>query len=199
MIIGITGKIGSGKSTTATYLQEKYNYTEYSFASPLKEIGSIFQFTQDQLYGTQENKLEVHPHWGISSRTFLQRMGTEMFREYFPKVFPEIKLNHSIWIELFRLKYISNPKNYVISDVRFLDEANAIKEMGGVIIRTIRNNNVSSDSKQEHLHASETELERIVSDFTLDNNESITASQLNLDKIVSSLSFHRKNNNENQA
>ena len=57
MIIGITGKIGSGKSTLAQILEEKFGYTEYSMATPLKEIGRIFGFTEEQLYGTQEQKL----------------------------------------------------------------------------------------------------------------------------------------------
>lgn len=60
MIIGITGKIGSGKSTLSSYLTENHNYEEYSMAKPLKEIGKIFGFNDQQLYGTQEQKLEIH-------------------------------------------------------------------------------------------------------------------------------------------
>lgn len=170
MIIGITGKIGSGKSTIAEYLVNRHNYVEYSMASPLKEIGRIFGFTEDQLYGTQEQKLEIHPHWGISARTFLQKVGTEIFRETMPKIIPDMKIERTIWVDLFKIKYRKNPKLYVISDVRFLDEATVIKELGGIIIRTIRDNNVSSDSKLEHKHISEMEMDQIQEDFTIDNN-----------------------------
>jgi dephospho-CoA kinase len=41
MLIGITGKIGSGKSTSANYLVNSWNFTEYSMAEPIKEIGTI--------------------------------------------------------------------------------------------------------------------------------------------------------------
>lgn len=169
MIIGITGKIGSGKSTTAEILV-KNGYTEYSMSSPLKEIGKVFGFTHEQLYGSQEQKLQIHPHWGCSARTFLQKAGTELFRETMPKVIPEMKIEHTIWIDLFKLKYQRDPKSYVISDVRFLDEANVIKELGGIIIRTVRDNKISSDNKIEHVHRSELEMESIIPDYIIDNN-----------------------------
>lgn len=170
MLIGITGKIGSGKSTLATFLQEKYGYTEDSMANPLKKIGSIFRFTDRQLYGTQEEKLEVHPYWKISSRTFLQKVGTQIFRDILPTVIPEMHIENTVWIDLFKMRYSEGPKTVVISDVRFLDEEKAIRELGGIIIRTIRTNKVSSPSQEEHRHVSETEMEQIKADITVDND-----------------------------
>ena len=141
MIIGITGKIGSGKTTLANYLVGKYWYKEYSMGKPLKEIGAIFGFTKEQLYGTQEQKLQIHPVWGISARHFLQKVGTELFRDCLPKVIPEMKTQSTVWVDLFKIKYIQQPDLYVVPDLRFLDEARAISELGGIIIRTIRENN----------------------------------------------------------
>jgi len=166
MIIGITGKIGSGKSTLASYLQKK-GYTEYSFAQPLKEIGRIFGFSDKQLFGSQQEKLEIHPYWKVSAREFLQRVGTDLFRVALPQSCPEM---FSVWTRLFILKYSQEPGNYVISDVRFLDEAKTIKDLGGVLIRTSRNCQDSSLSGTEHLHVSEVEMSQIEVDFTIDNN-----------------------------
>lgn len=167
MLIGITGKIGSGKSTLAQYLVDQHGYEEYSFADPLKQIAMVLGFTEQQVYGTQENKLEIHPYWGISGREFLQKAGTELFRQELPRLIPSMK---NIWIELFRLRYEENPKLYVVSDVRFLDEAKIIKELGGIVIRTKRTNLAVSDSKTELKHSSETEMERINVDYTIDND-----------------------------
>lgn len=180
MIIGICGKIGSGKSTLANFL-EKLGFEEYSFANPLKKIGKIFGFTDVQLYGTQENKLEIHEKWGISSRTFLQKVGTELFRDILPKLIPEMKINRTVWADIFELDYKNNPRNIVISDVRFEDEAKLIKELGGIVIRTVRENSVISLTREELKHPSELELEKIKEDFLIDNNiESFDSAQKKL-------------------
>ncbi len=185
MIIGITGKLGSGKSTAAEHLVQQHCYTEYSFASPLKQIGEIFGFSYDQLYGTQENKLEIHPYWGISSREFLQKVGTELFRDLLPKVIPDMKIEYSVWVDLFKMCYRREPKLYVISDVRFLDEARAIKSLGGVIIKTERTNNIVSQSGSEMKHKSEMELMQIIPDYVINNDYlTILEAKQQLDCIV---------------
>ena len=102
MIIGITGKIGSGKSTLATYLTTHYGFTEYTLAGPLKQIGEIFRFSKQALYGSQEDKRQIDQYWGISAREFLQKVGTDLFRQELPKIIPDMKLNGSIWLELFK-------------------------------------------------------------------------------------------------
>lgn len=191
MIIGITGKIGSGKTTVANYLVENHGYTEYSMAYPLKEIGSIFGFTDEQLYGTQEQKLQIHPHWGISARTFLQKTGTELFREAMPKIIPEMKIERTIWVDLFKLKFQTKPELYVISDVRFLDEAAVIEELGGIIIRTVRDNTVSSGSKIEHKHRSELEMEQIRADYVIDNNSTKEEAQKCVEEILKTARFYK--------
>jgi dephospho-CoA kinase len=169
MIIGITGRIGSGKTTAAEYLI-KNGFKEYSMAGPLKEIGRIFHFEQHQLYGTQEQKLEINEHWGISSRHFLQKFGTDICRNALPKTIPDMKIGDTIWVRLFEIEQAKNPTtNYVVSDVRFLDEAACIKRMGGKVIRVVRNTETQGD---EHKHVSELEMERIEPDHTIDNNGS---------------------------
>jgi hypothetical protein len=170
MIVGITGKLGSGKTTLANNLIE-HKYEEYSFAEPLKRIAEILGFTKSQLYGTQEEKLEINELWGVSGREFLQRLGTEVFRKYIPTVFPSLNTNVTIWAELFRQKYIRHPKNYVISDTRFLDEEEVIRSLGGTIIKTVRASSVSSSSGNEHTHSSEIELERIRYDCLINNDK----------------------------
>lgn len=170
MIIGITGKLGSGKSTLAQHLVDEHGYTEYSFATPLKQIGEIFGFTKEELYGTQEQKLAINSEWGISGREFLQKVGTELFRDRLREVLPEMRMESSVWVEIFRHTYKKCPKKYVISDVRFLDEAIIIKSLGGILFLTERDNDVASENKTELSHKSEKELEQIRTDYKVDNN-----------------------------
>lgn len=169
MIIGITGKIGSGKSTLAESIKTM-GFEEYSFSTPLKKIGEIFGFSPNQLYGSQEEKLEIHPYWNVSSREFLQKVGTELFRERLPEVIPTFKDRDSVWIELFKQKYYKKRVNYVITDVRFPDEAKAIRALGGIIIKTVRKNKSSSKDDSEHVHSSENELDKIEVNLEIDND-----------------------------
>lgn len=169
-LIGITGKIGSGKSTAASYLVKKYGMEEYAMAKPLKEIGKVFGFTDRQLYGTQEQKLEIHPYWGISAREFLQKVGTELFRDQLPVILPEMNIKRTIWCDIFRLKYLEHPVNTVVSDVRFLDEEETIHELGGTVIRIVRPSLISSSEHRSELEIDEIHAEHvIVNDGTLED------------------------------
>lgn len=184
-IIGITGKIGSGKTTIANYLVDKYDYTEYGMADPLKGIGKLFGFSDRQLYGTQEEKLEIHPYWNVSARHFLQKVGTDLFREHLHEVLPEMKMEGTIWVEIFKMENNRFPKQYVISDIRFLDEAKAIKDMGGIIIRTVRGDTSGGNTYTKH--RSEMEMDKIDADYTIDNNCSMEELQDKLNKLVENL------------
>ncbi len=141
VIIGLAGSMGSGKSTAAAYITEKYGFVEYSFAKPLKDISMIMGFDWHQVYGTQAQKLEVNKMWGITGREFLQKFGTEVCREILPSILPKTNFGfYSIWIRLFEKYCADNPNtNIVVSDVRFSDEANFISSMGGHIIQIDRN------------------------------------------------------------
>jgi hypothetical protein len=73
-----------------------------------------------------------------------------------------------VWIDLFKIKFENEPKRYVISDVRFLDEASLVKDLGGIIIKTVRDH--PRTSGVIHAHSSESEQDKINPDFILNNN-----------------------------
>lgn len=170
-IIAITGTIGSGKSTLLKHLVDKYGYVEMNFADALKEIGAIFGFTNEQLYGTQKQKLEIHEKWNISARTFLQKVGTEIFRDSLPKAIPAMVFTYGVWVDILQQRYTKLGKRIVIGDLRFLNEARFVRDNGGIIVRTLRNNKVSSASGVEFKHASELELNSIDPNFIIDNDK----------------------------
>jgi hypothetical protein len=180
-IIGLHGSIGSGKSTIAKYLVVNYNYEEYALANPLKKIGEIFYFEPNQLYGTQENKLEINEHWGVSARKFLQVVGSELFRDALPKLLPDMKLDGcSVWIKLLDIYIKKNPnKNLVISDVRFSDEAKYIQSIGGYIIKIDRKLEQPSDIAKH-----QSENQNVSYDIILNNNGSLDDLKKNIDTIA---------------
>jgi len=141
MIIGLSGFIGSGKDTVASYLHDKHDYWKLAFADSLKDItASLFGWDRDVVEGsTRESRAlreVVDAGWTErlgkvwSPRIALQYIGTEMFRE---------KLHPDFWLLVLERKIVSSRmKNIVISDVRFENEMEMIRKHGGQIWRIQR-------------------------------------------------------------
>lgn len=141
MIIGITGLAGSGKDSAAKFIMEKYpEYVRLSFASKLKDITSLlYNWNREALEGlTEKNrvwreekdkKLSKIFNREITPRHELQLIGTGL-KEILQKDFWSRIIEHKIITE--------NLKNVVITDVRFPDEIEMIKRLGGHIIEIRR-------------------------------------------------------------
>ena len=168
-IIGLLGRKRSGKDSSGEYLISKYNFTRYAFADPIKDILKIlFDFSEEQLNNDKE---KIDDRWNVSPREVLQQFGTEMCRNNLEKYLPKIKEkmnNETIWIKLFRIFFEKNKdKDLIITDVRFLDEINAIKSLGGKIVK-IERNNLEYDG-----HSSEKDIDNYddnLIDYKIDNN-----------------------------
>lgn len=148
MLIGFCGAAYAGKSSSAKYFINKYNFTQLAFASALKEnIGkNIFGLSDEQLYGTK--KEEVDERWGLSARQILQQSGNEMR-----------KIHNEIWVKTLinTAKQQGNAANIVVDDVRYPNEINAIKDAGGVVIKVVRPEHKQLGAS-ESKHESETAL-----------------------------------------
>jgi hypothetical protein len=135
MIIGITGAIGSGKDTIADYLVSKHGFKRISFAAKVKDVAHVvFGWDRELLEGlTRESRAwreVVDPYWGLSPRTALQRIGTEMFRAH---------IHPDTWVKSVVRVINANPGvNYVITDCRFENEIAAITDLGGIILSVER-------------------------------------------------------------
>mgnify|MGYP002518035595 CR=1 FL=1 len=165
MIIAICGHKFSGKSTVARLLSEATGYEVVSFADKLKDVCCVLSgCTREDLenYDFKENKLvpEYLKPYCLNAqkptfRAFLQHFGTDIMRSF----------NDNIWIDS---TLGNDSKNVIVSDVRFPNEAKAIKDRGGLIIKVIRDSVVASDK-----HQSETHIDDIQEDCTLFNNTTL--------------------------
>lgn len=167
MIIAITGKKRSGKDICGDHLVEKYGFVKYSFAEPIKEMCKIV-FLWDERHTEGELKEVIDERWGITPREAFQTIGTELFRENFPKLHKQFHtlIDNNIWVKRFVFWYTLNKdKNVVITDLRFLNEAKIIKEMGGDIIRII------SPVDNDDAHKSEMEMDQIKEDCIIHNDD----------------------------
>lgn len=168
-LIGVTGRAGAGKDTIAQILKYNLdcdvgNWTSIAFASPLKEIcQQVFEFSHDQLYGSLETKNAPDKRYPrpdgtfLTSREAMQVLGTEFGRRCYP----------DIWIEMGMRKAkreLAAGRNVVITDVRFVNEAMAIRAYAGEIWRVYR---PSADAVPA-THTSETELDSVRMAVVLD-------------------------------
>lgn len=168
MIIGLTGKKRSGKDTAADYFVDQ-GFVEYHFADPIKRLcKDVFMWSDEWVNG--DDKETVDPRWGISPREAMQLVGTELFRKampYYSKGFAKTTRD-AIWIKRFIEEFEDYEGDVVIPDVRFVNEAKAIQELGGYIIKIERDGLESTDK-----HSSETELDKIDADSVVLNNGTI--------------------------
>jgi len=230
MIIGINGRIGSGKDTVGRIIQyliyfdktkiqpslgitkhiaqellkPSYLYYETSvitktdwedkkFAGKLKEIASLLtgiavEKFEDQEFKKQEmpkcwNKLQQSGRSKVSIpmtyRDFLQKLGTEAMRD---------GLHTNVWVNALMSRYPYNSiineinsktdgsygvkqPNWIITDMRFPNEMDAVKERKGITIRVSRTG--IHTPKAEDLHPSETSLDDAEFDYHIDNSGTI--------------------------
>lgn len=126
IIIGLAGKRGSGKSTAARYLCEKYGFVEVAFADPIKEIAEVLGF--DGVRGDLYEKEKVNSRWQVSAREFMQKFGTEVMRETLPVYIPTMS---NVWIKLAKGRILDcKSDRIVVSDVRFIDELKMLTGIG---------------------------------------------------------------------
>lgn len=161
-ILGITGKMFSGKDTVAEFLHFAYRNSRItSFAHPMKQMMiDYFGFTHDDLY-TVEGKKRYNDFWGMTNRDALQKIGTECFRNNF---------HTDTWLKTMEVNIINNPtKLIIIPDVRFPNEAELVHALDGSILKIVRDD-VARDPKQM-VHASEAMVDQIPYDMLLVNNK----------------------------
>jgi hypothetical protein len=193
-IIGISGKISSGKDTTADIIKSMDVDSKWQikkFAYKLKQIASIISgipihlfedqgfketymsdawdlyIKEDKTLISENGAYNSQRHVKIKVRDFLQKIGTEAMRD---------GLHYNTWVNALMVDYKKTKNsdeeyvmpNWIITDVRFPNEYDAIKKHNGIIIRVNRDSTITNN------HVSETALDNHEFDYVINNNGSIS-------------------------
>jgi hypothetical protein len=163
-IIGLVGFKHSGKSTAATHLEQKYGFVRHNFKDALiEELKEKFPDLLREIKQQWVNEMirsgatfDVYNYdlfeWKPPlMRALMQNYGTEVRRKDDP----------DYWVKEWGKKSFSG-HNIVCDDVRFLNEAQAVRDLGGIIIRLVR-----TDITTGGEHVSETEQLQIPADHTI--------------------------------
>lgn len=200
-LVAFHGKLGSGKDTAGERLATLVDVPTYrvSFAAPLKQSAAALLDIPVEDWETYKNDPDalitlsvgygpsgLVDHHGIAfeeptvvkqftAREFLQRYGTEAHRDVF---------GDNFWVDQAMAQYHPTPGvYYYVTDCRFLNEAQAVKDRGGIIVRLIGAN------EDTGTHASEVSLPDEFITFFIDN--SIRDDDFgNLDRALTILAQH---------
>ena len=176
MIIGISGKAGSGKDTAAKMLEVLYanpdiSYEDFAnkryknfadiqivhFADSLKETTQVLFRIGEWETNTQEGKKTTINWIGKTVRELLQGIGQGL----------RDAIDPNLWVKIL-FANTEDWSNYIIADVRYPNEIYAIKKRNGVLIRIDRKGAGAGN------HSSETALDDYKEwDVHIENNSSI--------------------------
>lgn len=173
-LVGLAGKKQCGKDTVAGYLVREHGFEQDSFAEPIRKfVADLCSYTRQELEAKKE---EVHPVYGQTPRMMMQTLGTEWGRN---------TIKDSIWLAGLLLRLAaSGADSIVISDLRFDNEAEAIREAGGVIIHLARGVRGVVDS-----HASESGVTVAENDYYIPNKGTIADLDAEICELILHLEF----------
>lgn len=146
MILGLAGRAGAGKDTVAARMQVLTGrpVVHASFAAPLKRsVAALFDMTVEQveawkledrafitgsgLGAASEGQPYPFKEYGaMTMREVLQRYGTEAHRDVF---------GDNFWVDNVRLGH--HGRILMVTDVRFPNEAQAVRSAGGHVVRVV--------------------------------------------------------------
>ncbi|UTS52164.1 hypothetical protein [Synechococcus phage BUCT-ZZ01] len=158
ILVGIAGPARAGKNEVAKYLQKYHAFHEDSFAAPIRKcLMDILGLPFEEYERVKQEPQAVFG--GKTCREFMQKMGTEFGREM---------IYDDIWVDSCILR-LDKFERAAISDVRFDNEAKAIKERGGFIIHVDR----PGIRIEQSAHLSEKGIDESLIDFKILNDSGL--------------------------
>lgn len=159
-LIAFCAPARAGKDTAAGFLVTHLRYVQVAFAEPLKRMAEAgLELIDDQLHGHAKDK-PIDWLDGVTPRRILQTLGTEWGREL---------IHTELWVRVARRRIerlLAAGIPVAVSDLRFGNEAQMVRELGGTIVRIERDGLPPVEA-----HASE--RQPIAPDWMIENNGSL--------------------------
>lgn len=192
MIIGLSSYATGGKDTVARFIQELQpeKWEVKKFSGKLKEIASILTGIPEHMFEDQDFKTSIlgeewWKNYGdfyhqTTVRDFLQILGTDAIRN---------GLHTNAWVNALMADYKPakmdqyNPSNWIITDCRFPNEAQAVKDNGGVVIRIVR-----PGIEPVNAHPSETALDNWDFDYKIANASDLISLKQSVEVLLNKIS-----------
>ena len=167
---------GQGKTTVAVTLRRHHGYRIMPFAAPIKNV--LTEFLGENGFGLDEKKAgdlvydpllkdTVIPALGVTPRYLMQTLGTEWGRKL---ICPDVWVNS--WAS--RVAHANAWDGRVVADdVRFPNEVDRIRVLGGEIWRIVRTGHEIDSVELATAHESEGALAGITPDRVIVNSGTV--------------------------
>jgi dephospho-CoA kinase len=209
LIVGISGRRRSGKDTVAKVLEQE-GFIRRSLADPIKEACKVI-FGWDDVQLGDGGKDVVDLRYGLTPRWAMQTLGTDWAQSTLAGMASYADITgRELWVNrLFDYYYtkIHPFGDLVVPDVRFLHEAHAIQDAGGIIVRVWRPDIEPSrlqllgrrmrkliGSTHPDCHESELQINEIAADYVIVNDAGVVELYDESQKLVDHLVNQELNN-----
>lgn len=159
-LVGLCGYARSGKSSVASFLFEKYGFTSVKMAGPLKDMLRALGLTESQIEG-EHKETPAKILCGQTPRYAMQTLGTEWGRAL---------IDEDFWVHVWAHRANSilvRGGCVVCDDIRYSNEADKIRKLGGQVWQIRRNG-----PDQSIAHSSEA-MENITFDAVIENKSTL--------------------------
>lgn len=150
--------------TDSSYIYDHSLYEKHAFADNLKACASIIlsepvEYFELEFFKSSFTCIPISNQEGepMTNREFLQILGTEIGRN----------IDKDIWVKSLFRDYGKN-SDWIIPDIRFINEAEAVRSRGGILIKVERNTGYVDNHASEHALDNYTDF-----NYIIQNNGSI--------------------------
>lgn len=187
--VALMGRAGSGKDTAAARLVSRYQFVRVAFADPLKDSA----LRLDPIVGAESTSYGSLP---IRLSDVVRRYGWDRAKNSYPEVRRTLQnLGETVraddadfWLRMALDKVRTADRwslPVVVSDVRYANEADALRSAGALMVRIERPG--ASAGGEAARHVSELDLDAYPADVTIPN----TGTLGHLDALVDALAVRR--------